>query len=318
MAAEQNALFRNLCDDSFWHTLPGRASTAQFRCFVSFLAGFTKKRQNQVKRTTYAQTAQIRQVRMLASIRPFYTAARGCLVPRGLRLCPPGSNCSSLTPLPSPLFPISQIRKKMVEIVTKEASSCDMKELVQKLIPDSIGKEIEKSTGGIFPMQNVVVRKVKILKAPKLDITKLMEVHGDYTAEDTGAKIDRAEDEARSGPLFSLHPLLPLAPGPLLRRAARACNVRTLMWPPSVRLSPFPLRAGQGGGCWRLNARLGGCLLVAPTARAVVDGCLCQTLFKRMLLIGQCIVARSCALPLLLSSLFRPAGTHPRSPGSEV
>ena len=28
-----------------------------------------------------------------------------------------------------------QIRKKMVEIVTREASSCDIKELVHKLIP---------------------------------------------------------------------------------------------------------------------------------------------------------------------------------------
>lgn len=64
----------------------------------------------------------------------------------------------------------------MVDVVTKEASSCDIKELVQKLIPDSIGKEIDKATRGIFPMKDVVVRKVKILKAPKLDITKLMEV----------------------------------------------------------------------------------------------------------------------------------------------
>jgi len=27
------------------------------------------------------------------------------------------------------------------------------------------------------------MRKVKILKSPKFDITKLMEVHGDYSAE---------------------------------------------------------------------------------------------------------------------------------------
>ena len=60
---------------------------------------------------------------------------------------------------------------------------------------DSIGKEIEKAAGGIFPMQNVFVRKCKILKAPKLDITKLMEVHGDYSAEDVGAKLDRPADE---------------------------------------------------------------------------------------------------------------------------
>lgn len=34
---------------------------------------------------------------------------------------------------------IRQIRKKMVEIMTREASSCDLKELVGKFIPEAIG-----------------------------------------------------------------------------------------------------------------------------------------------------------------------------------
>lgn len=32
-------------------------------------------------------------------------------------------------------------------------------------------------------LQNVAVRKVKVLKTPKFDLSKLMEVHGDYTEE---------------------------------------------------------------------------------------------------------------------------------------
>ncbi|KAI9135927.1 40S ribosomal protein S1 [Paraphysoderma sedebokerense] len=108
-----------------------------------FTIAFTKRRPNQVKKTTYAQSAQIR-----------------------------------------------QIRKKMFEIMTKEASSCDLKELVQKFVPEVIGRSIEKATQGIYPLQNVYVRKVKILKSPKFDLGKLMELHAD-TGDETGAKVDR-------------------------------------------------------------------------------------------------------------------------------
>ncbi|XP_043717824.1 40S ribosomal protein S3a-like [Telopea speciosissima] len=112
-----------------------------------FCIGFTKRRPNQVKRTCYAQTSQIR-----------------------------------------------QIRRKMSEIMVNQATSCDLKELVQKFIPEMIGKEIEKATCGIYPLQNVFIRKVKILKAPKFDLGKLMEVHGDYS-EDVGVKVDRPAEE---------------------------------------------------------------------------------------------------------------------------
>jgi len=44
------------------------------------------------------------------------------------------------------------------------------------------------------------IRKVKILKAPKFDITRLMEVHGDYTAEETGSKLDRPAEETAEAP----------------------------------------------------------------------------------------------------------------------
>lgn len=69
-----------------------------------------------------------------------------------------------------------QIRRKMTEIMVSQASSCDLKDLVRKFIAESIGKEIEKQTTSIYPLQNVFIRKVKILKAPKFDLGKLMEV----------------------------------------------------------------------------------------------------------------------------------------------
>merc|ERR1712056_159914 len=90
---------------------------------------------------------------------------------------------------------IRKIRKKMVEIMTKEAGTVQLRDLVKKLIPESIGKEIEKQTQGIFPLKDVLIRKVKILKKPKFDITKLMELHGDGGGEDTGAAYGRPETE---------------------------------------------------------------------------------------------------------------------------
>jgi len=89
---------------------------------------------------------------------------------------------------------IRRIRARMVEIMTEEAGKVQLRELVKKLIPESIGKEIEKQTQGIFPLKDVLVRKVKVLKKPKFDITKLMELHGDHD-DDPGVAMLRPENE---------------------------------------------------------------------------------------------------------------------------
>ena len=61
-------------------------------------------------------------------------------------------------------------------------------------MPESIPREIESKCQSIYPLQNVFIRKVKVLKKPKFDLTKLMEMHGD-SAEDTGAAIDKVAAE---------------------------------------------------------------------------------------------------------------------------
>uniref|UniRef100_A0A8I3RU62 40S ribosomal protein S3a n=1 Tax=Canis lupus familiaris TaxID=9615 RepID=A0A8I3RU62_CANLF len=111
-----------------------------------------KKRNNQIRKTSYAQHQQVR-----------------------------------------------QIRKKMMEIMTREVQTNDLKEVVNKLIPDSIGKDIEKACQSIYPLHDVFVRKVKMLKKPKFELGKLMELHGEggssgkATGDETGAKVERAD-----------------------------------------------------------------------------------------------------------------------------
>eukprot|EP00913_Durusdinium_trenchii_P019944 g18745.t1 len=91
-----------------------------------------------------------------------------------------------------------------------DMSKVQLRELVKKLIPESIGKEMEKQCQGIFPLkdppkierpgskslvcQDCLIRKVKILKKPKFDITKLMELHGDG-GDDMGVEMMRPEAE---------------------------------------------------------------------------------------------------------------------------
>jgi len=127
-----------------------------------FVIGFTKRRPNQIRKTSYAQSAQA-----------------------------------------------SSIRKKMIEIIQREAGAVDLNELVAKFIPEIIGKEIEKATQGIYPLQNVFIRKVKTLRSPKVDLTKLLEIHGGAdagassapaaaAASDAGKPVERSEEKKSS------------------------------------------------------------------------------------------------------------------------
>jgi len=140
-----------------WHTLIEAfvdVKTTDGYTLRLFAIGFTRSRPNQTKKTSYAQTAQIR-----------------------------------------------QIRKKMVDIMNKEASAVDLAELVAKFIPEIIGKEIEKATQGIYPLQNVFIRKVKVLRAPKTDLGKLLEIHGGASALVEASKpVERPAEEAAAAP----------------------------------------------------------------------------------------------------------------------
>lgn len=115
-----------------------------------FCIAFTKRRQNQVKKTSYAQSSQVK-----------------------------------------------QIRAKMIEIMQRESNNCDLKQLFERLIVDIIGQQIEKECQGIYPLQNVFIRKAKIVRRPKVDVHKIMELHSESVStatvrEDVGQPVEQS------------------------------------------------------------------------------------------------------------------------------
>jgi small subunit ribosomal protein S3Ae len=72
------------------------------------------------------------------------------------------------------------IIKKMMEIMQATVQKSTLKELVKIFLKEEIGKQIQTECSKIYPLQdNCMVRKVKILKAPKFDLTRLMELYKD-------------------------------------------------------------------------------------------------------------------------------------------
>ena len=98
-----------------------------------------------------------------------------------------------------------QIRKKMINIISNEITTCELKDVVSKLTTESIGKEIEIKCNSVST--NACVRKVKILKSPKYDVQKLLELHtSDSTTAmdiDASADIDGPVREGFSEPIPS-------------------------------------------------------------------------------------------------------------------
>jgi small subunit ribosomal protein S3Ae len=68
---------------------------------------------------------------------------------------------------------IKQIRKIMHQSILKEVKKTALKDLVPKLLGETIPEEITKKAKKVFPIQNCIVRKVKSIKRPKFDCKKI-------------------------------------------------------------------------------------------------------------------------------------------------
>jgi small subunit ribosomal protein S3Ae len=88
---------------------------------------------------------------------------------------------------------IKKIRAKITSVLQGEVSRITLSELVKHLLVDKIEKDIITATTRIFPLEPVHIQKVKIVKKPKMDITKLMEIH-DKAGDDDGFAVDEAPE----------------------------------------------------------------------------------------------------------------------------
>merc|ERR1712157_451828 len=72
---------------------------------------------------------------------------------------------------------IRSIRTKMVSIMGDLGKTKDLRSLVKELIGGTTGDQIIRESTPIFPIKDCYIRKVKVLKKPKFDVTALMEWH---------------------------------------------------------------------------------------------------------------------------------------------
>lgn len=91
-----------------------------------------------------------------------------------------------------------QLRSKMMEILLAEISKNSLKDLFKKLMQDATTKQITKECNKVFPLENVMIRKMKVLKKPKFDLTKLMELYSDKTEMQTPAGGDQPGNKLRA------------------------------------------------------------------------------------------------------------------------
>jgi len=93
------------------------------------------------------------------------------------------------------------IRAKMVSTMSELGNKGDLKSLVKELISAPIGDKIAREASSIFPIKDCFIRKVKVLKKPKFDVTELMEWHNadESPAGDVGTAVAPEKDDGLAG-----------------------------------------------------------------------------------------------------------------------
>ena len=69
------------------------------------------------------------------------------------------------------------IRRKINEIVAREVAKSNATDVLKLFTSEAVEKKITKEVSHIYPVKNVKVRKIKVIQRPKIDATKLSEMH---------------------------------------------------------------------------------------------------------------------------------------------
>jgi len=97
---------------------------------------------------------------------------------------------------------IRKIRKRISQCLQAEVGAGPLKDMVGALVVDKYESKIRDATNRIFPLDPVHIYKVKLVKKPKLDVSKLWENHD--KSDDTGMAVEEAVDEGAAKNLLSM------------------------------------------------------------------------------------------------------------------
>lgn len=89
---------------------------------------------------------------------------------------------------------IRKLRKKIQSLLQQEVGNSTLQTLVSHLIANKLENDIEKATKSIYPCDPVNIWKVKIVKKPKEDLSRLYELHGGANAVEASGAVAGGAD----------------------------------------------------------------------------------------------------------------------------
>jgi small subunit ribosomal protein S3Ae len=89
-------------------------------------------------------------------------------------------------------------RFRMTKIVQKRLAKCNIDQAVQQMTSEMLIDTVAKRCNAILPLRDVKFSKVKVIRAPRLDVAKLLESHGEVpkSIEADPRIVEEAEEPA--------------------------------------------------------------------------------------------------------------------------